>query len=198
MRAQLLAARALTVPDEEAVVLLHDALTLPGAAAWPFQHARIELALGVVMRRMHRPTDARVHLRRAFDAFSQLQAVTWASRAETELRAAGVATRPARPTQREPDAALTAQELAIAQLAASGLSNKEIAARMFLSPRTIGSHLYRIFPKLGITSRSALRDALAGADTEINVGLAGFEPATSATQTRRASQAALQPVFLAV
>jgi DNA-binding CsgD family transcriptional regulator len=191
MRAQLLAARALTVPDDEAVVLLQDALTLPGATAWPFQHARIDLALGIVLRRTHHPADARVHLRRSLDLFSQLQAPTWASRAETELRAAGVATRPTRPVLGEPDPGLTAQELAIAQLAASGLSNKEIAARMFLSPRTIGSHLYRIFPKLGITSRSALRDALADGDT---VGLAGFEPATSATQTRRASQAALQPV----
>jgi DNA-binding CsgD family transcriptional regulator len=198
MRAQLLAARALTVPDAEAIVLMQDALTLPGAAAWPFQHARIELALGVILRRMHRPADARVHLRRALDVFGQLQAATWASRAETELRAAGVATRPTRLPQREQDPALTAQELAIAQLAASGLSNKEIAARMFLSPRTIGSHLYRIFPKLGITSRSALRDALAGSGTELNVGLAGLEPATSATQTRRASQTALQPVPLAV
>ena len=61
-------------------------------------------------------------------------------------------------------AALTPQELQIARLAASGLTNKQIAERLFLSPRTVGGHLYQIFPKLGITTRAALRDALAAAD----------------------------------
>jgi len=57
--------------------------------------------------------------------------------------------------------ALTAQERQIAELAASGLSNKEIGAQLFLSPRTVRAHLYRIFPKLGIASRASLRDALS-------------------------------------
>ncbi|MEU1393108.1 helix-turn-helix transcriptional regulator [Nonomuraea sp. NPDC005730] len=57
--------------------------------------------------------------------------------------------------------ALTPQQLQIAQLAAAGLTNKQIAARLFLSPRTVSTHLYQVFPKLGITSRAALRDALA-------------------------------------
>ena len=61
-------------------------------------------------------------------------------------------------------AALTPQELQIARLAASGMTNKQIAARLYLSPRTVGGHLYQIFPKLGITSRAALRDALGPAD----------------------------------
>ncbi|WP_229867332.1 response regulator transcription factor [Streptomyces gelaticus] len=56
---------------------------------------------------------------------------------------------------------LTPQELQIAQLAAEGLSNKEIGRQLYLSPRTIGAHLYRIFPKLGITSRGQLRDKLS-------------------------------------
>ncbi|MEU8614898.1 helix-turn-helix transcriptional regulator, partial [Actinoplanes sp. NPDC048791] len=68
--------------------------------------------------------------------------------------------RPARPPEGELSA-LTAQERQIAQLAASGLSNKQIAERLYLSHRTIGAHLYRIFPKLGVTSRAGLRDALS-------------------------------------
>lgn len=61
---------------------------------------------------------------------------------------------------------LTAQQLEVARLAASGLSNKEIGERLFLSSRTVSAHLYRIFPKLGITSRAALRDALE--DSAVN------------------------------
>ena len=82
----------------------------------------------------------------------------WGTRARQELRATGETI-----GQRTPDARdrLTAQELQIAQLAAQGLSNREIGERLFLSHRTIGSHLYRIFPKLEITSRVQLRDALA-------------------------------------
>jgi DNA-binding CsgD family transcriptional regulator len=164
LRVQSLAARALVEPDDAAVSMLQDALALPSVHQWPFHTARIELALGEVCRRTHRTADARLHLRRAVDMFVQLRADPWTRRAEAELRAAGVAVtgmafqqRPARAA--EPD--LTAQEMKIAQLAASGLSNKEIGTRMFLSPRTVGSHLYHIFPKLGISSRSALRDALA-------------------------------------
>jgi DNA-binding CsgD family transcriptional regulator len=61
-------------------------------------------------------------------------------------------------------ASLTWQERRIADLAASGLTNKEIGKRMNLSPRTVSSHLYRVFPKLGITTRAALRDALSRSD----------------------------------
>jgi DNA-binding CsgD family transcriptional regulator len=78
-------------------------------------------------------------------------------RARNELRATGIAT-PARPDTHT--ATLTAQERQIAALAAAGLTNKQIGERLFLSPRTVGSHLYRLYPKLGITSRAALRDAL--------------------------------------
>jgi DNA-binding NarL/FixJ family response regulator len=58
---------------------------------------------------------------------------------------------------------LTAQELTIADLAARGLTNKQIAAKLALSPRTVSTHLYRIFPKLGVESRAGLRDAMNGA-----------------------------------
>ena len=82
----------------------------------------------------------------------------WGDRARHELRASGVRSR-----RRAPDARdeLTPQELQIAQLAAEGLSNREIGQRLYLSHRTVGSHLYRVFPKLGVTSRGQLRDALA-------------------------------------
>jgi len=89
---------------------------------------------------------------------SALGARPWAERAGNELRATGVhRERPDSPG----DTSLTAQQRQIAQLAAAGLSNKQIAERLFLSPRTVGYHLHQVFPKLGVTSRAALRDALA-------------------------------------
>ena len=87
---------------------------------------------------------------------------SWSARARQELRATGEVFGPRRPDARDQ---LTAQELQIAQFAAQGLSNREIGERLFLSHRTIGSHLYRIFPKLGIISRTQVRDALPTADS---------------------------------
>lgn len=81
----------------------------------------------------------------------------WRRRAGSELRATGVTIGTAEAIG---EASLTPQQLEIAQLAAAGLTNREIGERLFLSPRTVGSHLYQLFPKLGITSRAALRDAL--------------------------------------
>jgi len=89
--------------------------------------------------------------------FAEIGARTWAEQAQTELRAAGdrqTTPRPASPKLLSP------QELQIARLAAQGLSNREIGQQLFLSPRTIGSHLYRIFPKLDITSRNQLAAVL--------------------------------------
>ena len=80
-------------------------------------------------------------------------------RASTELAATG-ATRQVVGDGGE--ASLTPQEREVAQLAATGLTNREIAARLYVSPRTVSAHLYRTFPKLGISSRAALRDALNG------------------------------------
>ena len=90
--------------------------------------------------------------------FRRLGAQPWAARAASELRAAG---QPVPVLAQPPAARLTAQELQIAELAAAGLTNKQIAQQLYLSPRTVGSHLYRIFPRLGITTRAALRDALS-------------------------------------
>ena len=90
--------------------------------------------------------------------FDALGAAAWSRRARQELRATGEKVGRRAPDLRD---RLTAQELQIAQLAAEGLSNRQIAERLFLSPRTIGGHLYRIFPKLEITARAQLRDAFA-------------------------------------
>ncbi|QWF80032.1 helix-turn-helix domain-containing protein [Amycolatopsis sp. CA-230715] len=116
-----------------------------------FDRARTGLRYGRWLRRERRTAEAVTQLRAAMEAFQGLGATPWAEAAATELRAAG---------SRAGGAAehpLTAQELEVARLAASGLSNKEIGARLFLSPRTVGYHLYKIFPKLGIANRAQLR-----------------------------------------
>jgi ATP/maltotriose-dependent transcriptional regulator MalT len=128
-----------------------------GLASWPFIRARLQLAYGIWLRRQRRAADSRTPLRAARDAFDALGAMPWGERARQELRASGETSR--RRTHDLTDA-LSPQELQIAQLAAAGLSNKEIGQQLFLSHRTVGSHLYRIFPKLGITARSHLSAAL--------------------------------------
>jgi DNA-binding CsgD family transcriptional regulator len=149
-------AAALTASDQEAGPLFETALSLPEAERWPFEQARIQLAYGQWLRRTRDTTQARLHLRAAIETLDRLGARPWAQRARNELRATGITT--TRPDTRT--ASLTAQERQIATLAATGLTNKQIAQQLFLSHRTVSGHLHRIFPKLGITSRAALRDAL--------------------------------------
>ncbi|MGW7544294.1 ATP-binding protein [Streptomyces sp. NPDC054770] len=151
------ASTALISPDDEATERFEHALAVPGAEQWPFELARVRLAYGERLRRMRSLKDARTQLNTAAEAFERLGARSWAARASNEIRA----TRRARTAGVRGSVTLTAQELEIAQLAASGLTNKQIAERLYLSPRTVSSHLYQLFPKLGITSRAALRDALA-------------------------------------
>lgn len=124
----------------------------------PFRRGQAHLALGEWLRRERRRRDAQAQLELAREAFAVCGATAWEERAATELRAAGAATMHRAPDQLDD---LTAQELQIARLAAEGLSNREIGARLYLSHRTIGSHLYRVFPKLGITNRTQLGRALA-------------------------------------
>jgi DNA-binding CsgD family transcriptional regulator/tetratricopeptide (TPR) repeat protein len=151
------ASAAIAAPDERAPALFERALSLPTVDRWPFDVARVRLAYGERLRRTRAATESRIQLRAALAAFAKLGAAPWAARAELELRATGEV----RKSSSAPGAAaLTPQELQIAQLAAAGLTNKQIAERLFLSPRTVGGHLYQIFPKLGITTRAALRDAL--------------------------------------
>jgi DNA-binding CsgD family transcriptional regulator len=155
----LACARPLLARGDEAEALFLAALE--GDAGYPFLRARTLFSFGRRLRRDRRGADSRGPLREAVDLFDALGATRWSERARLELRATGEQV-----GSRTPDARdrLTPQELQIARLAAQGLSNREIGERLFLSHRTIGSHLYRIFPKLGIGSRGQLRDALAGAD----------------------------------
>lgn len=129
----------------------------PGAIRMPFVRARALLAFGRWLRRQRRVVEAREHLQAARDEFDRLDLPPWSEQAATELRAAGVVVHSAVPAARED---LTPQELSIAVLAAQGLTNKQIGERLFLSHRTIGTHLYAIFPKLGITSRDQIADVL--------------------------------------
>jgi DNA-binding CsgD family transcriptional regulator len=160
-------AEALVAPDDQADVHFQRALAIPDAGRYPFEHARVQLAYGEHLRRRRATRDCRRQLSAALLAFEHLGAGPWAGRAEQELRASGATRRSTSDPSGSP--VLTPQEQTIASLAASGLSNKQIAARLYLSPRTVGTHLYQVFPKLGITSRAALRDALtqaqAGAPT---------------------------------
>jgi len=153
----LVCARPLLAADDHAEPLFAAALA-QDLAGYPFLRARTLFSLGRWLRRQRRSAESRSPLRESVTLFDALGAAAWSGRARQELRATGE-----RVGRRAPDLRdrLTAQELQIAQLAAEGLSNRQIAERLFLSPRTIGGHLYRIFPKLEITARAQLRDALA-------------------------------------
>ncbi|WP_217561891.1 response regulator transcription factor [Streptomyces sp. GbtcB6] len=148
-------AAALAAADDESGPLFEAALALPQAARWPWVRARIQLAYGQWLRRT-RDSRARPHLDSAFDTFDRTGAKAMAERARNELRASGVGS-----VRVDTSAsALTAEQRQSAELAVFGLSNKQIGERLFLSHRTVGSHLLRLFPKLGITSRAALSSAL--------------------------------------
>jgi DNA-binding CsgD family transcriptional regulator len=151
------AVAALCASDDDATELFAYALNIPEAERWPFDLARVHLAYGEHLRRHHAPGAARQHFNTAFDVFQRLGARPWAVRATNEMRALG---RARTKNEYAPIGVLTPQERQIALMAASGMSNKQIGERLFLSHRTVGTHLYRAFPKLGITSRAALRDAL--------------------------------------
>ena len=161
LRLVVLAGAAITRPRTDTAAL-EQAITEPGNDRWPFDLARIQLSYGSHLRRSKRTADARRHLTGAAEIFHRLGATPWAARADSELRATGITVSPAGTGL----ASLTPQQRQIALLAAAGHTNKEIAARLFLSPRTVSTHLYQVFPKLGITSRAALRDALADTSPE--------------------------------
>jgi DNA-binding CsgD family transcriptional regulator len=160
LHVNLLYARAVLADDDEAERLYREALQ-EDLVRWPWIRARIELAYGQWLRRHRRSADSRAPLRSALTALEQIGARSWADQARTELRAAGERVRAPESDGHE---LLSAQELQIARLAAMGLSNREIGYELYLSPRTVGSHLYRIFPKLNVTSRSQLAGRLFGAE----------------------------------
>ncbi|WP_330186328.1 LuxR family transcriptional regulator [Dactylosporangium sp. AC04546] len=154
--------RALLAPPDEAEAHYAEALRLHVLGDSDFARARTELLFGQWLRRGRRPAAARQHLERALETFEQFGAGPWAERAGAELRAAGspvpraagapVATGP--PSRA--DAVLTAQQRRIAGLVADGATNREVAAALYLSPRTVDHHLRNIFVRLGVRSRTEL------------------------------------------
>ena len=156
LQVQLAYAAALLADSETAEQRFHDAVD-SSTAGWPFYAARAQLAYGRWLRRHRRGADSRTPLREAARIFDALGMLRYADRARRELRASGERAR-----RRVPEAwtELSPQELQIAQLAAEGLSNRDIGERLYLSHRTVSTHLHRLFPKLGITSRTQLSGVL--------------------------------------
>jgi DNA-binding CsgD family transcriptional regulator len=151
-------ARGLVADPAGAEAQFAAGLADPAGATWPFERAQLELDYGEWLRRQRRINDAKPVLESALETLRRLGARPWAQRAESELRACGV-------TAQDPPApgalaGLTAQQREIVVLAGRGLTNGEIADRLFLSPRTVASHLYRSFPKLGVAGRHQLRDLI--------------------------------------
>ncbi len=145
---------ALTADDADAEPLWREAIAAHEGDGRPFEQAHTRLLYGEWLRRNRRRAGAREHLLAAAAAFARMGARPWQERAEAELRAAGAGAPTV--TADDPLARLTPQELQVVRLAAAGASNKQIGGQLFLSPRTVGFHLYRAFPKLGVTTREEL------------------------------------------
>ena len=157
--ALVLRCRALLAADDEAEKLYVRALALHDREARPVEYARTAQLYGEWLRRARRKSEARTLLGDALEMFSEIGMRPWAERARSELVATGAAPNGgATPqSQRRNVSGLTPQELQISRLAARGLSNREIAAQLFLSHRTVGYHLYKAYPKLGVASRGELK-----------------------------------------
>jgi DNA-binding NarL/FixJ family response regulator len=145
--------RALVATDDDAAREFERAVARADAGTHRFDAARIHLGYGEYLRRARRRVDARAHLRTALEVFEDLGALRWSTRAAQELRASGETAR-RRDTSTATD--LTAQERQVADLIRQGLSNRDAAARLFVSPRTVDFHLRNVFSKLGVTSRAEL------------------------------------------
>ena len=159
-RALVARCRALLAGQGEAGELFQEALELHRRGSCQFEAARTQLLYGGALRRDRRPGAAREHLHGALQTFQRLGAVLWSERARTELRASGEAVVHATPAG-GPERLLTAQQLRIARLVAEGATNREVAAQLFLSPRTIDHHLRNVFVRLGVRSRVELARLLA-------------------------------------
>ena len=163
---QLLArARGILADPADAGAYFAGALADPTGEQWPFERAQLRLDYGEWLRRRRRINEAKPELVLALECFRRLGARSWVQRAEAELRASGVAVTSA---EHAPDLMkdLTPQQRQIVRLAAAGLTNREIGDRLLLSPRTVASHLYRSFPKLGITDRYKLREVILPNDQQ--------------------------------
>ncbi|GAA2459819.1 helix-turn-helix transcriptional regulator [Streptomyces glaucus] len=152
-------ARALLAAEDAAGDHFRAALADPSGEQWPFERAITLLEHGEWLRRRRRTGEARAELAAALTVFEQLGVRPFAARATAELRACGVTPNGGEPGNRG-IGQLTPQQLQIARLAATGLTNRQIGERLLLSARTVGFHLYQVFPKLGVTTRAQLRDAL--------------------------------------
>lgn len=151
--------RALLCPDAEVDDAFAAALQHHAAAPEPFEDARTRLLYGERLRRLRRRADSREHLRAALETFERLGARRWAEVAVAELDATGLTIR-----RREtgPVVDLTARELQIALLLADGQTTRQVAAALFLSPKTVEYHLRHVYTKLGIGSRAELAEQLSG------------------------------------
>ncbi len=162
---QLIArARGILAGPDGAEAHFGQALADPAGDQWPFERAQLRLDHGEWLRRRRRINDAKSVLTQALETFRRLGARSWAQRAEAELRACGVAVAGAT-AERDALGELTPQQRQIVRLASDGLTNRQIGDRLFLSPRTVSSHLYRSYPKLGVAGRNQLRDVIARAGT---------------------------------
>ena len=160
---QLIArARGILAGPDGAEAHFDKALADPAGDQWPFERAQLRLDHAEWLRRRRRINDAKPVLTQALGTFRRLGARSWAQRAQAELRACGVAVADA-PGERDALWELTPQQRQIVRLASDGLTNREIGDRLFLSPRTVSSHLYRSYPKLGVAGRHQLRDVVARA-----------------------------------
>jgi DNA-binding NarL/FixJ family response regulator len=153
-RALAMRCRALTAVDDDARTAAFDeAIRLHRSGDRHFDRARTQLLTGEHLRRLRQRANARDHLRTALTTFERIGALAWAERARVELRATGESARARNPSTLTQ---LTPQETQIARFVGSGLSNKDVATQLFLSPRTVEYHLAKVFTKLGISSRADL------------------------------------------
>ena len=149
--------RALLRDGEAAEALYREAIARLGRSRIAVHLARAHLVYGEWLRREHRRVDAREHLQRAHEMLGRMGAEAFAERARRELLATGETVQKRTAETRD---GLTAQEAQVARLAAAGRTNPEIGSQLFISPRTAEYHLRKVFAKLGVSSRRALRDAL--------------------------------------
>jgi DNA-binding CsgD family transcriptional regulator len=176
LRALAARSRALLSSGDEAQGAFQEALRLHAVSDRPFEQAHTQLLYGELLRRQRRRVEARVQLRAALEAFERLGAALWAGRAVTELRATGESARRRDPSTLDQ---LTPQELHVARLIGQGATNREAAAHLFLSPRTVDYHLRKVFRKLNINSRSELIRLVLAGDPHVGTTGGSSSPSTA-------------------